>query len=267
MQLIVLGMHRSGTSMLTGLTSMAGEYVGPDHLMFGPDGENPRGYWERRDTVAANEALLRLRGCTWNMVADWSLARPPVPPREIAEAMRSIVLDLDAFRPWVMKDPRLCLTLPYWTPLLEAPVAVLLYRDPLEIARSLERRGMPTGLSLSLWEYHAVGALNTSLGMPRVFVHHDRVIADPVGSVSRLLFDLEAQGAGMRGLSMPPEREIVAFVETSLYRARTGGPGAEPQLTAAQQAVAAMLRGELPQGETLGVSAASVEVMARAEAT
>ena len=105
-------------------------------------------------------------------------------------------------------------------------------------------------------------ALNASQEIPRVFVRHDRMMANAVETVSRLFSDLEALGTGMRGLSRPSEREINAFFDPSLNRAKAHGSAADPLLTPEQQAVAAMLRGELTQGETLDVSAPSLEAMA-----
>ena len=60
------------------------------------------------------------------------------------EEFRNIVFQLDAHRPWVMKEPRLCLLLPVLRPVLEAPVYVHVTREPLEIAESLAaRNGFP----------------------------------------------------------------------------------------------------------------------------
>jgi hypothetical protein len=269
LQLLVLGMHRSGTSMLTRLLNLMGAYVGAEHVMQSSDDANPKGYWERNDVMEVNDTILNLHGCTWGRVADWSFGQPhPLPP-ELLHRLRYIVLGMDGFRPWVMKDPRLCLTLPCWTPFFEVPAAVLMHRDPLEIARSLEQRTIPPGftreLSLSLWEYHAVGALNASRGMPRLFVRHDSLMAHPVETVARLFSDLEALGMGMRGLSMPSEREINAFVDPKLNRSKVEVPAAT-LLSNSQQEIDAMLRGELTQDAVLDVSASSVAAMAQAKA-
>jgi hypothetical protein len=266
MQLVVLGMHRSGTSMIARLINLMGAYVGPEQVIMGADQYNPKGYWERWDVMVLNDALLLAQGCTWNRVAGWTVPQPPMPPGEVLSAMRSIVLHMDAFRPWEMKDPRLCLTLPYWKQLLEVPVAVLVYRDPLEIVRSLEiRNNMSSAQGLALWEYHAVGALNASQQMPRVFVCHDTVLANPVESVERLLSDL-VKAHGTCSLRMPAAREIRAFVDSNLNQSRVKDPGLRQGLTPAQQEVVAMLRGEVPQKQHLDVSGPSLEVMARMKA-
>ena len=56
-QLLVLGMHHSGTSLVSNLTMMMGAYGGArDELLLHP--ENPLKFWERRDVVALNEQRL-----------------------------------------------------------------------------------------------------------------------------------------------------------------------------------------------------------------
>jgi hypothetical protein len=169
---------------------------------------------------------------------------------------------MDGFRPWVLKDPRLCLTFPWWHSLLEVPVAVLVYRDPLKIVRSLEKRalGMSPAHCLALWEFHAVEALNASLKMQRVFVQYEKMLSDPVHTVARLFSELDQLVP--HGLHLPSEREIKAFINPSLDRADVEGGEPIPKLTLAQEDVAAMLRGEKVQSAPLDISAPSVNAMA-----
>jgi hypothetical protein len=261
MQLIVLGMHRSGTSMLTRLINLMGAYVGPERLMLRGARENPKGYWERSDVFPLNDAILRLRGCTTRIVAGWDFGHPPDLSQETEGAMRAIVSELDAFRPWVMKDPRLCLTLPCWIPILEAPIVVLVYRDPLEVISSLQQRGMRPEHSLSLWEHYVVGALNASRSLPRVFIHHDRLLTGPLDALIRLSSDLAANC--VRGLNVPPDRQITDFVDQSLHRAKADALSGKFTLTSAQKALVVMLRGERPHQELLAVSAESLQTMSQ----
>jgi hypothetical protein len=261
MQIIVLGMHRSGTSSVTRVINLMGANVGPEHVMLQPCDDNPKGYWERGDVMALNDAILLMRGCTWNRLANWSIA-PTMPP-PVKQIMGRIVLGMDAFRPWVMKDPRMCLTLPWWQSMLEVPIAVLVYRDPLKIVRSLEKRriSMSHTHSLALWEYHAVEALNATQNMERVFVRYEKMIVEPVQTVAQLFADLKPLVPN--GLHLPSEREITAFITPGLDRAKVECGEPLPMLTPAQEAVAAMLRGEEMQNATLEVSAPSVNAMAQ----
>src|SRR4026208_1825142 len=162
MQLIVLGMHRSGTSTVTRLLNLAGAYFGPEGSATDPNAENPKGFWERRDVRAVGDGVLRGGGFGWWRIADFDVDRIPVETRErYFDEFANIVFHLDAHRPWGMKEARLCplvaavppgpraarrcaggrrrlcLLLPILRPALEVPVFIHVVREPLEIAESL----------------------------------------------------------------------------------------------------------------------------------
>ncbi|MEZ5140511.1 MAG: hypothetical protein R2711_17570 [Acidimicrobiales bacterium] len=218
MQLLVLGMHRSGTSMVTRLLNLAGAYFGPEGIATEANEENPKGFWERRDVRAICDALLVGSDADWWRAADFDAASiPPAVLDEELPKLRRLILELDAHRPWVVKEPRLCLLLPVLRPLLEAPVAVHVTRDPLEVARSLARRNdFAVNVGTAMWELYSVRSLEASAGMPGVHVDHAALMADPVGSLRRLLGALAALGVG--GLREPSEVEVRAFVSEALHR-------------------------------------------------
>src|SRR3954464_15209298 len=105
MQLLVLGMHRSGTSGVTRLLNMAGAYFGPEGIATDPNSENPKGFWERRDVrKLCDEALERANSDSWK-VSDFSVdAIPDDARRHYAAAFRKLLIQLDAHRPWVIKE-------------------------------------------------------------------------------------------------------------------------------------------------------------------
>ena len=61
---IILGMHRSGTSMVSGLLTNLGVDLGEDAL--GPLISNPRGHFEDGDFLGLNNAILAAAGGTWD---------------------------------------------------------------------------------------------------------------------------------------------------------------------------------------------------------
>src|SRR4051812_23402288 len=169
MQLVVLGMHRSGTSAVTRLLNLAGAYFGPEGIGTDPNEENPKGFWERRDIPAIWDAVLHAGGFDWWRVADFAPDAVPGQNRsEQTDAFRNVVFHLDAHRPWVIKEPRLCLLLPILRPVLETPVFVHVVRDPLEIAASLmARNGFPLEVGVALWERYTVDALASAADDPQ----------------------------------------------------------------------------------------------------
>ena len=63
--IIVLGMHRSGTSALTGVLSYLGADPGPS-LIPGIEGINPKGFWEHSEIVKVHNNLLTALGSSWD---------------------------------------------------------------------------------------------------------------------------------------------------------------------------------------------------------
>lgn len=259
MQIFVFGMHRSGTSMITRLINMMGAYFGPEDASIGFNDANPKGFWERRDVMSVNDSLLKHNHCAWDRLAAWQPGAPvPLLPEQ-KKRLQALILNLDAHRPWVVKDPRLCLTYSYWRPLLEVPVGVVVYRSPLEAARSLERRNrIPVDYGLAMWEYHAVSLLGSIADTPCLFVDYTRALADPVRFVHEMKDALEANG--VRGLRLPSDREILAFVDPALMRARST-PLEVELLSSHRQRIDAMMRGEALQAEPVELSQESVERM------
>ncbi len=95
-----------------------------------------------------------------------------------------------------MKDPRLCLTLPLWRSVLsEEPVAVFVFRDPLEVALSLQQRdGFPLTLGLALWHRYVRQSFRSLVGLPVLVVEYARALEDPGRFVGDLAAFLEANG-------------------------------------------------------------------------
>jgi hypothetical protein len=257
MQILILGMHRSGTSAVTRLVNMMGAYFGPEGSATEITDDNPKGFWERTFVFKLNEAILRDKGSTWFELKNWVFRDIAAIPTQMSHDIRKTIMDMDAFRPWVLKDPRMCLVLPAWAKFLEVPVAVLVYRDPIEIAHSLHKRDeMPLEYALTLWEYYTVGMLNASLRMPRVFIKHSDLMQRPVKTTEALYNALVA--AGVRRLDMPSSQEIRAFIDPKLHRAH---PAAGITLSPEQQHLVDILCENTPQTEPVKVSERSMDIM------
>ncbi len=161
-------------------------------------------------------------------------------PAELREQLRRIIFQMDTHRPWVLKDPRLCLTFPVWRPLLDVPVCVLPYRSPLAIARSLQsRNGLGLLQGIALWEQYTLAALAASKDLPRLVVSYEKLILDPKGVVSELYEGLCAME--LMGLRKPSKREITAFIETRLQHQPGLLAGYEGLLNSSQRQLAEAL--------------------------
>lgn len=188
---VVVGMHRSGTSVAARLVNLLGFSLGPVQDLLPPHPDNPTGYWENASLVSLNDEILLALGGEWSgpprLDEGWE-ARPEVDAlRPAAAALAKSVLGADR---WVWKDPRNCLTLPFWWRVLDQEVAVvLIHRNPLEVSVSLrERDGFVVPLSLALWERYVRRALAAAEGRPAFVTSYEQLLADP-GSWCRELAD------------------------------------------------------------------------------
>lgn len=220
MQMIVLGMHRSGTSMVARLLNMMGAYFSLESNTMRPTVANPKGYWEREDIRCLNDRVMSSLGMSWDNISDFetSLLTEEV-QQAIEEDIQKIIFGLDAHRPWMIKDPRLCLLLPLWKPFFEVPVCIYVYRSPIQTAQSLfKRENFPLMLGLALWEKYTLYGLFNSLQFPRILVSHDELIHHPVEATKKLYQDL--LDCEVRGIHLPSDKEIRAFIEPKFFHQR-----------------------------------------------
>jgi hypothetical protein len=194
---IVLGMHRSGTSAVAGTAVRLGFAAPLTPLPASSD--NPNGFYESRPIVTINHRIFLAAGSAWNLCLhfepDW-IDHGLLPADRLAiEATLRREFPPDSG--FVMKDPRLCLTLPAWLPALRtagAEVSVLLVlRHPEEVVHSLARRNqLPAHETAPLWLHHMLEAERMTRGLNRAFVLYDALISD-----WRLCMDEAGRSAGI----------------------------------------------------------------------
>ncbi len=95
-----------------------------------------------------------------------------------------------------MKDPRICLTLPFWRSALPSTLgAVFVLRDPMDVARSLEARdGIPVILGLAMWDRYIRSATAGLAGIPTLVVEYDAMLEDPSKASKAVSAFLEQMG-------------------------------------------------------------------------
>jgi hypothetical protein len=198
---VVLGMHRSGTSVVARIINLLGlPLCRDDDLHSGPD--NPTGHWESESLIKFNDRLLKMFGGSWVFPAvmsrNWESAPPVAAFR--GEAVR-VFRDAYPNGEWVWKDPRACLTLPFWrTVWQDAPVVVFVSREPLEICLSLQKRdGLGKAHCIALWERYARSALFGADGLSMITISYDQLMKDPLGTVANLRDDLVGLGVMAHG--------------------------------------------------------------------
>lgn len=218
---VILGMHRSGTSALGGALSRLGVDFGR-HLT-PPAKDNPRGYFEHPQIVALHDELLRALGSRWD-------DDRPFPPgwamTQIAAEIRSLLIDLlkrdfGDVPLFGIKDPRMCRLVPLWSPIFESlgvePHFILIARHPWEVAESLARRnGLESSKSYLLWLDHTLQAERATRVCKRSLVSYEQVLTDPISVLDRLQAQLQLP-------LLPPESvgaSLREFLEPSLRHHR-----------------------------------------------
>ncbi len=220
-QILVLGIHHSGTSVLTNMTLELGAYGG-DRADFLLVEKNPMKWWERRDVVKHDQerldagvaSALRERYKVPSWVAYGFERVKGVETEASKQARTAIIQRLNARRPWVTKDPRMALLAPEWIPDLESPVCVIVHRDPLaaadSIMQSIALAGERHNLSLAEWssmyEHYYATIMRACTGVPTVVVQHEEITHTPFEALKRLHHDLVA--LGVQGLQMPTASRV-----------------------------------------------------------
>jgi len=197
--LIVLGMHRSGTSAMAGVLKHLGVEFGSP-LLLPREGVNDKGFWEHQHIVDLHQRILQSLDLNWYDIKDlprkWT-KRPGM--RSFQDELKSILKKNFISSPiWAVKDPRLCRLLPLWFSVLQElqvePKFILTFRSPFEVALSLSRRDNYDLLAgLVLWRKYFSEALAYTEKSPRIIVSYDELIHDwvPVANKIQETFSLE----------------------------------------------------------------------------
>lgn len=187
---LVLGMHRGGTSATAGALEAAGVDFGSDP--FPASADNPGGYHESRPIVQFDDALLAGLGSKWDAfgtVLDESSAAAlnslrPAARLALHRARGSQYL-------WGLKEPRMARLLPFWKPIIaeaaETMSAVIVVRHPEAVAASLAARDkMEVAQAMALWTDHMLAIERDTADMPRVVVRYEELVQNPAVVLARI---------------------------------------------------------------------------------
>ncbi len=206
--ILVLGMHRSGTSALARMLNLLGCDL-PQTLMPAAPA-NPSGHWESSAIMALNDDILHSAGSSWD---DWLEVNPqwynsPVAASFLDRGVAVLNAEYGASPLFVLKDPRNCRLTRFWFDVLarEAiePLVVLPLRNPLEVMASLEARdGMHRDIGMLLWLRHVLDAEQGSRGRRRLCLTYVGLLNNWAGVADRM------QGA--LGLTWPRFSTLVGM--------------------------------------------------------
>jgi hypothetical protein len=208
---LILGMHRSGTSMLAGTLAAAGVELG--RVLDAPFPLNPTGLQEPEALIWMHENLLEANGGAWH--------DPParVVWGRLHRAVRDLFIEARGTRPlWGFKEPRTLLVAEGWTAVLPDWTAVGIFRHPAEVAASLaDRNGFAPEKGFALWAAYnrRLLALQRAHGFPLI-----EFSADPARMQAGL--DLALDFLGLAG-------RAARLYDARLPRHRTGQTAASEE--------------------------------------
>ncbi len=188
---VVLGMHRSGTSATTRGLQALGVELG-ERLTPGVAGVNEKGFFEDTEINNLNIEILESLEKTWHSVAmipdEVFLADAFSAFRERAKALLAERL---GETPFGLKDPRIARLLPFWKSVfseLDIRVSyVIAIRNPLSVAHSLlGRDAMNPVKSYYLWVLHVLPSILLTADAPRVVVDFDSLMSAPGEQLKRI---------------------------------------------------------------------------------
>lgn len=220
---IVLAMHRTGSSAVTAGIEALGIDLGKSNDY--SNEENPKGFFENQDVVDINERILTTLGYTWsNPFVVGIDEKKALLDSFVGEALNIIEDNFRGKEVWALKDPRICLLLPFWQKVIAQSLGSEIYyvfalRNPMEVASSLRVRAKKFSQffcgdvqqSLMLWFSHYFYALNSVDSDNAMLIGFDDLIQNPREQLDRMASFLEISPR-----TDTVERFVESFVEKGL---------------------------------------------------
>jgi tetratricopeptide (TPR) repeat protein len=185
----ILGMHRSGTSCLTGSIQEAG-FDSPNAMTWNYD--NLKGNREEISVIALNHAVLEHNNQSWqnikgNAVISWTA--------DLAAQRDHLLQDrFEEKNLWLFKDPRTVLTLAFWQDANLSTMHIASVRHPMKSALSLFiRNGMKLRHGLYLWTHYNSIILNQLKKEPFPVIVFDSTPSSYIRQLDKILHHLNGQ--------------------------------------------------------------------------
>jgi hypothetical protein len=184
----IIGMHRSGTSMVAQLLNLCGLNLGAEDKLLGPSPNNARGHFEHTGFLEIDEGLLKHFGGSWDNPPILNPGWETDPSLQYSFEKAEKLIDTFAGKaPWGWKEPRTTYLLPFWQKLLPDLRYVICVRNPLDVARSLEKRdGLSIPAAAQLWSQYTREAIQNTEGRARIITFYEDYFSDRAGEVTRV---------------------------------------------------------------------------------
>lgn len=213
--ILVIGAHRSGTSMIAGMLRKSGVYLGPNNKLRGPDENNQRGYFEHKDILHLNYRILKSIGIyfwdTKKIVWNNKTIRKVFQHEE--EAL-SVIKEMKKKNIFAIKDAKISRLLPFWTKCLNKEgveyKTIVVFRNPVSARRSLikfkpKMRNHPI---YYMWNAYYGDILKNTNRAECFFIEFDNFLNNKAEYIAKLYKYL--------GIRIKNRRKLLSFVSLDL---------------------------------------------------
>ncbi|QTL99458.1 hypothetical protein GM661_16650 [Iocasia frigidifontis] len=185
---IVLGMHRSGTSMIAGILDRLGINMG-DNLI-GAMPSNPYGHYEDKEFVELNDRILHAAGGFWyNPPGREALLEKQNTFKDDILSLVQKINDSSKYCGW--KDPRTSLTIELFYPYLTAPKFIVCHRAAVQVANSLQKRsGIPLEVGINLkreYDVRLADFFTRNKDLPKIDLYYNDVLENTRERISSIV--------------------------------------------------------------------------------
>ena len=187
--IFIIGMHRSGTSLVANLLNKADVFLGKPDSLLPANFDNRFGVYENLKLVQINNGILEKFDLDWESTEAPDFNKKNKLSKEKTLAQKLIRTLISQHNIIGFKDPRTTLTLPFWRDIIDGDIKVLfIKRNPLEICASLKKRNsFSKKKSLSIWENYIKQGLKNIKGLDPLFVNYDDILNNPFPNFVRML--------------------------------------------------------------------------------
>ncbi|MGF6353641.1 GT2 family glycosyltransferase [Paenibacillus sp. 4624] len=229
----VLGMHRSGSSLLMRALHNLGIDLGEEEKYVSYGEDNPEGFWEHKEIVGIHEKILAVLNRGWDSLLplpeNWLLDPQIIEYKK--ELINLVKEEFGTSTLWGWKDPRTCLFLPLWKEIFDILDLNVKYvissRNPLDIAVSLNKRNnISKEYGVALWYHYMINVLHYTKGSERILVNYDALIENPHIQIEQIVefCDLklsdEAVEQVRNSIKIELRHSLSSYKELTLYAPR-----------------------------------------------
>ena len=215
--IVVLGMHRSGTSLMTGLLNIFGVYLGGNFYVH--QDSNEKGHFEHNGIWNIDEDILGELGSfsegydefpkNWHKTKNILIYKDKI--------KKIIIRDFDKLDLFALKDSRISVLLPLYLDIFKElkiePLFIIMKRKEIEIAKSLKiRNNLSFSHSIKLFKRYYDSVEKYTKGCKKVYVEFDELVQDPKGIVEDISKNFDVKLRNFKDV----KKEVSNFLDPKL---------------------------------------------------